>query len=164
MLLNKIRERLEKKIEEIIKDYGFEVVEVQIQNLKDGILLRVFIDNIDGKDVTLKDCGYVSRLIDNSLETDIEIAALEVSSPGIDRLIKKKKDFKRFRGSSIKILLDREVKGKKKIIGKLKDINEDVIELEYNNETLFIPLSYIKEARLHVSNEEIKDYLKRRKV
>ncbi len=156
---------LEKKIDKIIGKYGFEVVELQVQNLKDGILLRVFIDHIDEKEITLKDCEFISKLIDSSLGgEEIDLAMLEVSSPGIDRLIKKEKDFKRFRGSNIKITLDREVKKKKKLVGKLQDIKNDVIEINVKEEILFIPLSYIKEVRLYVSDEDIKDYLKRRKV
>ncbi len=161
----KFKMDLEKEINEIIGKYGFEVVELQVQNHKDGILLRVFIDHIDEKEVTLKDCEFVSKLIDSSLDNeDVDLAMLEVSSPGIDRLIKKEKDFKRFRGSNIKITLNREIKKKKKLIGKLQDIKNDVIEVNIKGEVLFIPLSYIKEVRLHISNEDIKDYLKRRKA
>ncbi len=161
----KFKMDLEKEIDKIIEKYGFEVVELQVQNLKDGILLRVFIDHIDEGEITLRDCEFVSKLIDSTLDDeDIDLAMLEVSSPGIDRLIKREKDFKRFRGSNIKISLNREIKDKKKLIGKLQDIKDDIIEVNIKGEVLFIPLSYVKEVRLYVSNEDIKDYLKRRKV
>ncbi len=169
MFLKKLKEKLESKIEKIIEKYGFELVELQIQNAKDGIILKVFIDHVNQEDITLKDCEFVSKIIEESLDEepldiDLNLARLEVSSPGIDRLIRKKKDFERFKGSNIKIVLDKEIKNKKRIIVKLQDIKDDVLEVEIEGETAFIPLSYIKEARLYVSDKDLKDYLKRRKV
>ncbi len=161
----KIKEELEEKIDTIINKYGFEVVELHLQHLKDGILLRVFIDHTDEREVTLKDCEFVSKVIDSSLDDErIELSMLEVSSPGIERLIRKEKDFKRFRGSNIRISLNKEINKQKKLTGKLQDIKDEVLEVEVGKEKLFIPLSYVKEVRLYVSDEDLKDYLKRRKV
>ncbi len=163
MLLDRLKKELEGKIDKLIEKYGFEVVEIQLQNVKNGILLRVFIDHLDERNVSAKDCEFVSRLIDNSLDVDIDLSILEVSSPGIDRLIKKEKDFKRFAGSNIKISLNKEIKQKRTLIGKLRDLKDEIIEIDIEDEILFIPLNDVKEARLYVSDEDIRNYLKRRK-
>jgi len=92
---------LEALIEKNVSKLGYELVDFEIINR--GELLRIFIDKPSS--ITIDDCVDVTNQLKHILtvEEDISFDRLEVSSPGIDRVIKKLKDFERFKGKKIKI-------------------------------------------------------------
>lgn len=110
--VNKQQERLIELIAPFIAPLGYEVVhlEVHVQRQK---MLRLFIDWIDSdlsRGIGINDCTQVSRALDEPLETMAELDAvfkgsfeLEVSSPGIDRPLRREKDFERFSGHEVRI-------------------------------------------------------------
>jgi len=87
---------IETLVEKLVVQLGYELVDFEIVN--GGQLLRIYIDNNDL--VSIEDCTTVSNHVNNvlSVETDYDYERLEVSSPGLDRVIKKLKDFERFKG------------------------------------------------------------------
>ena len=92
---------LETLIEKLVTQLGYELVDFETVN--GGQILRIYIDKRDLIDI--EDCTKVSNHVNNvlSVETDYDYERLEVSSPGLDRVIKKLNDFDRFKGQKIKI-------------------------------------------------------------
>ena len=98
---NKLTDDLEFLIDKTVTQLGFEFVDLEVIN--HGQLLRVYIDK-DGS-VSIDDCVDVSNQLNHVLtvEEDIDYDRLEVSSPGVDRVIKNLKDFDRFKGEKVRI-------------------------------------------------------------
>ena len=92
---------LETLIKKLVTQLGYELVDFETVN--SGQILRIFIDK--GDLIDIEDCTKVSNHVNNvlSVETDYDYERLEVSSPGLDRVIKKLSDFDRFQGQKIKI-------------------------------------------------------------
>ncbi len=125
----------EKKIlpllEPIVEEKGLELVDVEFVKEGANWYLRIYIDKDGG--VSIDDCEGVSRALEAKLdETDpIEQAyILEVSSPGIDRPLKKDADFVKFKGEIIDVKLYKPLDGKKQYQGKLLGLQDGVISLE----------------------------------
>ncbi|MCK5534417.1 ribosome maturation factor RimP [bacterium] len=126
-----------------------ELVDVQYHKLNKW-LLRVFIDKEGGVD--LSDCEKVSKELKELLgEIDFTPSDyfLEVSSPGLDRVLKKEKDFKRFLGHRIKITTYKPMNNQRHFTVKLIGCEEGIIKIENEQgECLTIPLEEIAKARL----------------
>lgn len=115
--IQKITEFIENKV----RSLGFIVEEVSIKDAGRNLIVKVVIDRLD-RFISVGDCTYVSRSIENQLEEMIEKSfILEVSSPGADRELKKESDFERFKGMYVQILS----KNGNKIVGKLMGKVED---------------------------------------
>ena len=102
--VEKIIAAIEAYAESLVDDLGLELVEVQFRRESHGWVLRIFIDKEGG--VTIDDCTVVSRDISTWLDVEdlIEHAFhLEVSSPGLERPLKKMEDFKRFAGRKVRV-------------------------------------------------------------
>jgi len=98
---------LEKIIVPILESRNFELVDVRYLSEAGNRLVRVFVENVSReKPVTLGDCGSLSEIIGAAIDDSGLINhsyCLEVSSPGIDRVLKKAKDFTRFKGKKVKV-------------------------------------------------------------
>jgi ribosome maturation factor RimP len=142
----------------ILKDLGFELVDLQLLNEGRQLALCIFIDKPGG--ITLDDCVTVSREVSAILEIEDPIRSayrLEVSSPGLDRPLKKPADYQRFTGQKIKLktrnLLDPDQRGhtRKTFVGSLLGLEADQVRLELNDKrggVAVIPLSEIDKANL----------------
>jgi len=113
-------------IERALTGMGYEVVDVEFA--QDG-LLRVYIDSPVG--ITLDDCEKVSRQLSHVLAVeDVDYARLEVSSPGLDRPLKKAADFERFAGAEVSVRLRRPLEGRRNFDGVLSVEGEGRYGLE----------------------------------
>ena len=119
MLVAQLTEQIENLIQPILDDLGCELVDLEYQREERGWILRVFLDKEDG--INLDDCATASREISSLLDVENVISTaynLEVSSPGIERALKKAKDFERFAGQLAKIktleAIDPDTSGKSK--------------------------------------------------
>lgn len=131
-------EKLTQIAERVAASLGLEVVEVELLGGGKHRTLRVFIDKANPVDqfdgVTHEDCSNVSR--DLSVILDVEDAVpggsylLEVSSPGLDRKLKREKDFARFQGSLIKLSTRQPVNGNRHFEGRLVRFAEGRLTLE----------------------------------
>jgi ribosome maturation factor RimP len=162
VLEKEMRETVITKIEPlvlpILDDLGFELVDLQLLNEGRQLALCIFIDKPGG--ITLDDCVTVSREVGAILEIEDPIRSayrLEVSSPGLDRPLKKPADYQRFAGRKIKLktrnLLDPDQRGhtRKTFVGTLLGLETDQVRLELNDKRggeAFIPLSEIDKANL----------------
>ena len=146
-MANRVEEAVEKIAEEILANTDYELVDVEYVKERDWFL-RVYIDKEGG--IGLDDCQEVSGLLDEKLE-ELNIIndryILEVSSPGLDRALKKEKDFKREMGKVVDITLYKAIYGQKMITGKLTGYTKDIITID---ETREIALKDIALVRLHI--------------
>ena len=137
---------LEALIEKNVSKLGYELVDFEIINR--GELLRIFIDKPSS--INIDDCVSVTNQLKHILtvEEDIIFDRLEVSSPGINRVIKKLQDFERFKGEKIKIKTRSPIEERKNFTGTLKGTKKDLVLIEFNNVLVEISLDNIEKARL----------------
>ncbi len=142
--------KVEQLAENIIEAEGMELVFVEFVPEGKRWVLRIYIDKEGG--VNIKDCQKISNQISYELDVEDLIPhsyTLEVSSPGIDRIVGKKKDFERFSGEKIRVQLKGEIGGRKKIEGILQGVDEkDNVVVETETGVFKIPLPQIKKANL----------------
>lgn len=133
-------------LERTVTQLGYELVDLEISSR--GKLLRLFIDKPEG--VNIDDCVLVSNQLSNLLavEHDIDYDRLEVSSPGLDRVLKREKDFVRFAGERAQIKLRVPVDTRKNFIGILRGVEQESVLLECEGAIQKIAMSNIDKARL----------------
>ena len=136
-----IEEKVESLIKEKIQGLGYELYDVQYAKEGKDYFLRVFIDKEDGID--LNDCEKVSNEINPLLdEKDFikEMYFLEVSSPGIERVLRKDEHLKDSIGKEIEVKLFKPIEKQKEFVGTLEDYNEEkiILGLEENEEKIEI--------------------------
>lgn len=133
-----------------LKEMNLELVDIEF--VQDGgyWYLRVFIENPEGN-ITIEDCANLSNKIDEKVDSIIEQKFfLEVSSPGVERPLKKISDFVRFAGEHIFVALKHKLNDKKNYTGTLIETKEDnsiVLSLE-DETTISIPYKEIKKAHI----------------
>jgi ribosome maturation factor RimP len=136
---------LHELLESTLAGLGYELVDLERSGR--GKLLRVFIDKPDG--VGVEDCvavsGHLSRLF--AVE-GIDYDRLEISSPGLDRPLKKTSDFIRFAGESAKLRLRVALQGQRNFVGILREVNDGVLKLEVDGKMLDLELDNLEKARL----------------
>lgn len=141
-----IENLVEKLSLDFLKDTEVELVDVEYVQEHDWYL-RVFIDKNGGIDI--EDCQRLSEQLEEKLdELDPvkESYFLEVSSPGLDRVLRKDKDFDRHMGDMIEVTTYMAIDGNKSIVGKLSGFSKDAIEVEGKS----ILRDKIAKIRLHL--------------
>jgi ribosome maturation factor RimP len=139
---------VESLIIEKLSELNIDVVEVQYRKEPDGQMLRVFIDTDTG--VSLDTCSQATRIIQKQIDDQKQIYYdhLEVSSPGIDRVLKKEQDYQKFRGEQIKVKLFKPIEGQKTLTGKLLDCDEKNLTIEIEDHPMKIPRDSVSIVRL----------------
>jgi ribosome maturation factor RimP len=131
-------------LENTLPGLGYELVDLE---LTPGGGFRVFIDKAGG--VTVDDCVTVSNHMTRLfMVEDVDYDRLEVSSPGLDRPLKKEADFVRFTGQLAKIKTRMPIELQKKFLGRLAGFENDCVKLEVEGRTVVIPFANIDKARL----------------
>lgn len=132
-------------LESTVTGLGYELVDVE--RSPHGRLLRVFIDKPDG--VSVDDCVAVSNHLSRLLAVEnVDYGRLEISSPGLDRPLKKTSDFIRFAGESAKLKLRVALQGQRNFVGVLRGVQEGVLKLEVDGKVLDLELDNLEKARL----------------
>lgn len=138
-------------LEPYIEDKDIEVVDIEYVKEGKDWYLRVYIDKPEG--ISIEDCEDLSRYLSDRLDEVDPIKhkyILEVSSPGIERPLKKPKDYERFKGERIYVKLYQPIDGRKEFVGLLKDYKDGNVYIEIvQGEIMAIPLEKISLARLH---------------
>ena len=137
-------------VESIIESTELELVDVEYVHEREWYL-RVFLDKEGGID--LDDCQMVSEQLSQVLDEKDPIKEnylLEVSSPGLDRVLKKDKDFVRYHGRDVDIQLFKPIDGKKQYTGALQGFSEEAITIQVQEETISIERAAIAQIRLHL--------------
>ena len=121
-----VRNTTEKLVLPILEAENFKLVDIEYVKEGQDWFLRVFIDKEGG--ITIDECGMVSGLLSDKLD-EVDIIPgnyfLEVSSPGLDRPLKKDKDFERYKGRDVEIKLYKPMNGSKQFEGELVGLTED---------------------------------------
>lgn len=147
---------IEKLVEALLEQESAELVDLRFAKEGPKWVLRVFIDK-QPQGVTLDDCAYFSDRIGSLLDAEnaIERAyVLEVSSPGLDRVVKKPRDYQRFAGKKVKIRLKVPENGQRNYNGTLEGFeNDKVIFVDESARRCEFPIALIDETRLDYHGE-----------
>ena len=114
--------------QEVVSELGYELVDIELTGNRSQQLIRVYIEKLGG--ILLADCVAVSRELGKRLdEKDVieKSYRLEISSPGIERPLRKIQDYERYVGYRVRIRLKGGLKGKRKIAGKLDEVEVERI-------------------------------------
>jgi len=140
--------------EPVVSGMGFDLIEIEhFPNPKHGVL-RLFIDKPVGSEVegiVIEDCSAVSRQISALIDVEDPIKGkfnLEVSSPGLDRPLRRLQDFQRFTGSQVKLKTVMPMDGQRNFKGRLLKASEESVVIETDSEELTLPMSAIDKARI----------------
>jgi ribosome maturation factor RimP len=138
--------RLEKVVEPAVAGMGYELVDVQASN--GGRHLRLFIDKPGG--ITVDDCAAISRHLTRVLAVEgIDYERLEVSSPGLDRPLRKEADFARFAGHKADIRMrTADPAGRRRFVGVLRGAEAGQLNLELEGRVLALALDDVDRAKL----------------
>jgi len=136
--------------EPLLDSCGMEMVDTEFLSERGRWILRVFIDREGG--VTLNDCAGVSRELGDLIEAKNIIDypyVLEVSSPGLNRPLKKERDFIRSIGKMIKVTMSQPINNRRNFTGRLVDVGEGIIHLSLDDTNVVeLPLKGLEKARL----------------
>jgi ribosome maturation factor RimP len=141
---------IEAKVEPVVAGMGYELVDAQSSN--GGRLLRVFIDKPGG--VTLDDCAAVSRQLSRVLPVEgVDYDNLEVSSPGLDRPLRKPGDFARFAGQKAEVRMRTpDATGRRKFVGVLRGAGAGQVNMQLDGQadgqTVALALDDVDRAKL----------------
>ena len=133
-------------MEPALTGLGFELVDLQQSN--GGNPLRLFIDKPGG--ITVEDCAMVSRHLTRVLAVEgIDYERLEVSSPGLDRPLRKGADFARFAGHKAEVRMRTpDATGRRRFVGVLRGAEAGRVEIELDGQTVALDLANVERARL----------------
>jgi len=133
-------------VEPAVSGLGYELVDVQASN--GGRLLRLFIDKPGG--ITVEDCAAVSRHLTRVLAVEgIEYERLEVSSPGLDRPLRKGTDFARFAGQRAEVRMRTpDATGRRRFVGVLRGTSGSQVQMELDGQTVALELGDVDRAKL----------------
>ena len=148
------RSKIESEVGNAVAQNGFELVDLRTASHNGKPLLQVFVDREVGG-VNLDDCAALSEKIGECLDANNFYENgyfLEVSSPGVDRVIKKERDFIRFKGQQAMVRLKRPVNGSRVYYGAIDGFENGQALLSGG---LKFNLEEIDEARLHPADDEI---------
>ena len=117
-------------------------------------MLRIYIDAASPQSergISLDDCERVSRAVSETLDATDPIPGhytLEVSSPGLDRVLRTREHFERFAGERVRLEMMQPVEGRKRFSGRLLGVGASDITLELENGRISLPIDDIHRARL----------------
>lgn len=135
--------------EPVVEGMGYELVEIEhFPNPKHGVL-RLYIDKEGG--VNIDDCADVSRQISALIDVEDPVRGqfnLEVSSPGLDRPLRRLKDFQRFAGALVTIKTAMPFDGQRNFKGRLLEASAEEVVIETEDEEISIPMPVIAKARI----------------
>ncbi len=152
-----LAERIGRLITPSLEAMGFEVVRVRILGGSSGSLLQIMTEHQDGTGMTVEDCARVSRNLSALLDVEDPILGhytLEVSSPGLDRPLTRRKDFERFSGREAKIETHRPIDGRRRFRGRLLGLAGDHVRIAVEDGERDVPFDEILHAKL-VMNDEL---------
>jgi ribosome maturation factor RimP len=163
--------RLAAIIEPVVGQLGYRLVRVKISGL-DGCTVQVMAERPDGS-MTIEDCEVVSRALSPVLDVADPVDRayrLEVSSPGIDRLLVRRSDFDRYAGHMVKVELTAPREGRKRFRGVLLGSEGEAARIRLDNVAagqpaeVVLPIEEMEEARLVLTEALITESLQRSKA
>lgn len=133
-----------KLVDTTLTGMGYELVDLEVSGRG---LMRVFMDKPEG--ISVEDCERVSNQLVRLFTVEgVAYERLEISSPGLDRVLKKESDFVRFAGQKAKFKLRTPVNGSKNFVGIIGELKDGILQLDMEGSSVSIELSNIDKARL----------------
>jgi ribosome maturation factor RimP len=133
-----------KLVEQTVGGLGYELVDVERSGRG---LLRIFIDKPQG--ICVEDCQLVSNQLTRLFTVEnVDYDRLEISSPGLDRPLKKEADFIRFAGQKAQLKLRMPIATRKNFVGIIGAVNEGVLQMDVDGVPVEIELANVDKARL----------------
>ena len=148
MASTNIETRVEELLKSIIENIGYELYDVRYEKEGKDYYLRIIIDKPEGIDIN--DCEKVNNEINDILDEADYIKDqyfLEVSSPGLERILRKDKHFEKQIGNEISLKLFKAIDKQKELIGILEEYNKEELTIKVEDETLKINLKDIAIAK-----------------
>lgn len=142
-------EKIQAMLEPTVEALGFELWGLEYLSQGRYTTLRVYIDGENG--VNVDDCATVSRQVSAVLDVEDPINGeytLEVSSPGVDRLLFKAEQYLHYVGEWIEIRLRVPFEGRRKFKGTLKGLEGEDVVVQIDNEEFLLPLSSVDRAQV----------------
>lgn len=149
--------RIERIVSPALQGMGYELVRVQITG-GHRPTLQIMAERPDGGQITIDDCAEISRALSAVLDVEDPVSTayvLEVSSPGIDRPLTRRKDYERFAGFEARVETREPVGGRKRFKGRLRGLSGDDIRIETEEGELAVPLEAVHRAKLLLTDELI---------
>ena len=157
---------MDKKLAEllnpILEDLGFEMVRVRLSNGNPSTL-QIMADRLDGQ-IGVDELAEINTSVGTILDVEDPIPenyTLEISSPGIDRPLTRKKDFDSFQGFEAKIETTELIDGRRRFRGVLAGVNNDEVLINLEEGTIGLKFTWLSDARLVISDDLIKKMLKK---
>ncbi len=147
MMAKATAQQVEAMITPILAAIGIELVEVEYRKEHGEQMLRIYIDREEGVD--LSTCTQATRAVQDTIdEANIAYDHLEMSSPGLNRLLNKELDFIRFQGERVKVRTRQALAGQKNFSGRLGQVDQAHLNLEMDGQIQSIPRDIISIVRL----------------
>ncbi len=145
----KIEEKVESLVKEKIEKVGYELYDVLYVKEGSNKILRIVIDSENG--ISLDDCEKVNNEIKETIDEANPIEEqyfLEISSPGIERLLRKDWQLKKFKGTDVNIkLFKKDENGKKEYTGTLGEVTENTLDVEIDGQNVTIDRKIISQVK-----------------
>ena len=151
------QDKLSELIAPIVEDLGYRFWGLEYQVRKADALLRVYIDHENG--ISVDDCGTVSHEISGILDVEEPITMayiLEISSPGMDRILFSAQQFSEFVGAGVKMKLNQMVDKRRKIKGQILSVDDEKISIDSDGEHITIDFDKIMRARINPDFDGVK--------
>ncbi len=145
---NQLVQEIWNLLEPVVTTGGMEILEIEYRRESIGWVLRIFLDKEGG--VSVDDCAQISRLAGDTLDFADLIPTryhLEVSSPGLDRPLRKPEHFRKYIGEIVEIRTHSPVENRRNFKGTLKEASPDEVSVECDGKGFSIPMPLIERAR-----------------
>jgi len=165
-----LRDELNRLLEPVVRGLGYELWELEYATRQDGVFLRLYIDRpgqaadssvrdsaVDDTQsqagITVDDCARVSHAVSEVMDAEDPVSAhytLEVSSPGLDRVLRTAAHFGRYTGERARIEMRAQVNGRKRFQGRLRGVRDGSVVLDAEGDVgeVSLPIQGIHKARL----------------
>jgi ribosome maturation factor RimP len=149
-----IEDMLIEEVKKVSEPLGIDIVELSAKRGKNGLNIIVVIYKQDG--VTIQDCERVSQLFNDRLAIlqvlDEENYNLQISSPGLYRVLKNSSEYSLFKSRDVKVFLKNSLKskyGSTELEGRLEGIKNEALVLDFKGKRVHIPLTQINKTKLN---------------
>jgi len=145
-------EKLEKIAKPVIEGEGLILYDTEYKRERAGWTVRFYIYRKDGY-VSIDDCVKISRQLNILLDVEDLIPHsynLEVSSPGLDRFLKKMEHFELAKGEEVKVKLKEPLEGKKFFIGRVVDVDDGKVIIEEKGQKFLIDINNVADAKIQI--------------
>lgn len=150
-----LTERIAQIVAPSVEALGYEIVRVQLSGGRTPTL-QIMCDRLDGAPMQVDDCADISRSVSALLDVEDPIGheyTLEVSSPGIDRPLVRRKDFERFAGYVVRIETEFAIDGRRRFKGRLIGLQGDDVRVALDEGEAALPFDAIAKAKLELTDE-----------